>query len=780
MTRLSHAFAAVVGLAWASAAWADAPQIGGISPFGARRGAETDVTIAGTSLAGRPRLVAPFGFRVGPPKSPSADASKWTFALTVDSETPVGVYVVRVQTEGGLSNPFLFAVGQVEQVAEREDNSQFDAAQPIPSLCVVEGQVAGSDVDYFRFKGKKGQHIVVDAQCARIGSGVDPTVRLTTATHKYVASADDSAGLLTDARLTAVLPEDCDYVIELSDTRYQGGGRPIYRLLVGALPVADEIYPLGGRRGEAVGFELRGGTLGRDRLGVARLDGPRSTEMVHARFPAAMLGIDAPGLDLDSVPTLALDDFPELREPADPKAPPLRATPPVVLNGRIESKGDEDSFILAVTPGQRLRFDVSAADLGSALDGVLNIKRPDGGVLATADDTTAPAQGKMKNKKAPAVVSPDPAIDFTVPGGLTEIVVSLRDLKGDGGVGFPYRLTVDPIVAGFDVALNDAQATIPKGGSAAIAVTVARKGYNGPITLDVARPPPGLTVRPGSIAEGQAAGAFTVTAAPDATFDRVELEVVGRAPGLEVLASKLLVFAVQGAMPSNVQTQLGLPAASALPEAVAFEVPAAPVEIAHGYGGPVPIKLTRTKGADAALTLEILAPVAGQPPSPGITAPAGSIPEKAATGSATINTAVDAPLGPLTLVLFAKGKLNGADRTMFLPAVTVNVVRPASVEPAAPSAEFKAGTTVEVKGKVVRKGPFKEPITVKLEGLPAGLKADPVIVAPDKAEFVLKVIADAKAPAAATNARLVLAFQVNKKDYPTPPTPLAVKVVAGK
>jgi hypothetical protein len=42
------------------------------------------------------------------------------------------------------------------------------------------------------------------------------------------------------------------------------------------------------------------------------------------------------------------------------------------------------------------------------------------------------------------------------------------------------------------------------------------------------------------------------------------------------------------------------------------------------------------------------------------------------------------------------------------------------------------------------------------------------------------VIADAKAPAAATNARLALAFQVNKKDYPTPPTPLPVKVVAGK
>ena len=56
-------------------------------------------------------------------------------------------------------------------------------------------------------------------------------------------------GCLTDARLTAVLPADGDYVVELSDSRYQGGGRPVYRLVIGAVPMAEEIYPLGGRAG---------------------------------------------------------------------------------------------------------------------------------------------------------------------------------------------------------------------------------------------------------------------------------------------------------------------------------------------------------------------------------------------------------------------------------------------------------------------------------------------------------------------------------------------------
>lgn len=784
MTRPTLPLAVV--LLGATAALADPPQITGIGPLGVRRGASADVTISGANLVGNPRLVAPFGFTVAPPKTPGADPAKWTFSLTVAPETPVGVYLVRVRTEDGLSNPFLFAVGQVEQVGEKEDNSQFGAAQAIPAPCVVEGTAAGADVDYFRFPGKKGQRIVVDAQCARVGSTVDPTIRLTTASQKYIASADDTAGLLTDARLAAELPEDGDYVIELSDTRYQGGGRPVYRLLVGAVPVADEVYPLGGRRGEAVGFELRGGTIGEARLGVARAEAPRGLEVFHPRFTGPMLGMASP-LDVESVPTLAVDDVPDVREPAGPKAPPARATPPVVLNGRIESKGDEDAFVLAVTPGQRLRIDVAAADLGSALDGVLQVRKPDGSVLATADDTTTPAQGKMKGKKAPAVISPDPSLDFTVPGGMTEIVLALRDLKGDGGVGFPYRIAVEPIVPGFDLALNDAQISIPKGGSAAIAVTVARKGYDGPITLDVANPPPGLSVRTGLIGAGQAAGAFTVAAAPDAAFDRVDLEVVGRAQGpagpLVVRGSKLLVFAQQGAtpvggapaasLPTNVLTQLDLPAASALPPPLTLETPGTPVEVVHGYGGAVPIKVVRPKGAEGALTVTPL------PPPPGFAVPNATIADKAAEGSAPVNAAVEAPLGMSTIVLTAKGKIGGKDRTLALPAVTVDVVRPASVE-LAPTLDVKPGSTVEVKGKVVRKGAFKEPVTVKLEGLPAGLSATPATVAPDKSEFAVKLVADPKAAATSANARVVLAFQVNKKDYPTPPTGLAVKVVAGK
>ena len=145
-----------------------------------------------------------------------------------------------------------------------------------------------------------------------------------------------------------------------------------------------------------------------------------------------------------------------------------------------------------------------------------------------------------------------------------------------------------------------------------------------------------------------------------------------------------------------------------------------------------------------------------------------------------MTAAVAAPLGTSTLVLQAKGKVGGAERVIDLPAITLNVVAPASLEIEAKPLEVKPGTTVELKGKINRKGSFDAPVTVKINGLPTGLKADPVTVAGKESNFVIKVVAEAKAPAATADTRVALAFQVEKKDYSVTPTPLAVKVAAGK
>ncbi|MDX2035104.1 MAG: PPC domain-containing protein [Isosphaeraceae bacterium] len=790
--------AAVLALVFASGlAHGDVPSIGGITPFGAQRGVATEVTIAGGGLAGSVELIAPFGTKIEAP-GPNKDAGKWTFKATVDPKTPVGVYVVRVKHEGGISNPFLFAVGQLPQVAEKEENSSHAVAQPFTAPAVIEGQAAGNDVDYYRFAGKAGQRIVVDAQCARIGSGVDPSIRLTTAARKYVASADDTPGLLTDARLTAVLPVDGDYIVEISDSRYQGGGRPIYRLVVGELPVVDEVFPLGGRRGETVGFELKGGTLTAPRLAVSTLGAPAGMFAGPAALaPCPPDGSTQAKFDLESLPSFAISDYPEVREPVDPAAPALELLPPVVINGRIETKGDQDRFILAVTPGRKYHVEVDAANLGSALDGVLEVQNMKGGRIAQADDTTAQGGGRNNgNRRNLVIVSPDPTLTFTVPADQNQVALVLKDLNGEGGLGFPYRISVEPEPVSFDLALGDPQISIPKGGTVSIPVSVSRLGYNGPITLTVADPPAGLTVRPGTVVEGQNSGSFTITAAPDSAFPLQTLKVVGRATGpngpLEEVATKAVVFAQQaggqGALPTNIVTFTGLPAAPALPAPIRINAPDAPVEVVHGFSAAIPLEVARDKGVDDALTVSAVISPPNQPyPSigvplaypNGIAIPNAPIAAKELKGTVTVNAAPEAPLGTATLVVEAKGKVGGKDQTFGIPRVQVNVVRPAALEIPA-GLDIKAGATAKLEGKLLRKAPFKDPVTLKIEGLPAGVSVKPVTIAPDQSTFTLEFTADAKAAVAEAAAKVSPAFQLNKKDYATPPSPLKVKVLAAK
>ena len=158
-----------------TAVWADPPKLTGTSPLGVQRGKAMEVTFKGSGLVDGPRLVAPFGFQLEESAGSALQAANWKVRLAVDVRTAVGVYPIRVVTDSGVSNPILFAVGQVPQVPEVEPNNTFGTAQPIPNPVVVEGECSGNDEDFFRFTGRKGYRIVVDAVCAqdRIGSGPD-------------------------------------------------------------------------------------------------------------------------------------------------------------------------------------------------------------------------------------------------------------------------------------------------------------------------------------------------------------------------------------------------------------------------------------------------------------------------------------------------------------------------------------------------------------------------------------------------------------------------------
>jgi hypothetical protein len=108
----------------------------------------------------------------------------------------------------------------------------------------------------------------------------------------------------------------------------------------------------------------------------------------------------------------------------------------------------------------------------------------------------------------------------------------------------------------------------------------------------------------------------------------------------------------------------------------------------------------------------------------------------------------------------------------------VEVVRPASLELASKEIDLTPGASVELRGKVTRVAPFAQEVEVKLDGLPAGVKAAPVKVAAKDSEFTLTLKAAADAVPVAAQPNAVLAFKLGDKNSTSAPVPLSVKVLA--
>src|SRR4051812_26949901 len=123
MIRVCRAGLLTALLVLSTSAWAAPPKLTGTSPLGVQRGKMVEVEFKGSGLGDNPRLVAPFAFQLEESAGSGSDAAKWKVQLAVDARTAVGVYPIRVVTESGISNPLLFAVGQVRQVPEAESNN---------------------------------------------------------------------------------------------------------------------------------------------------------------------------------------------------------------------------------------------------------------------------------------------------------------------------------------------------------------------------------------------------------------------------------------------------------------------------------------------------------------------------------------------------------------------------------------------------------------------------------------------------------------------------------
>ena len=499
------------------------PVITDLQPRGVQKGRPFTLTVIGRDLGEGARVEStlPATFT---PLGPEKGIMGASFLVEPAGDPAVGVYPVRVITPYGISNVQLFAIGTFPEYSEDESrpgalpnsNDTIETAQPLPSSpLTVNGKLRGPERDVYRISAKAGERRVIEVEARRCGSAIDPVIELQDATGKVLARSEDAPLLGLDARLEVTFPREGYYYVVVHDARFSSQTANFYRLKIGTYDYPQEVYPLGGRRGEMVQVSL----------------GPKKTtvDLRNTGPDVRQVFINLP--DNPSLPVpFAVGDSPEAMAPVASALPV-----PVTINGRLSKSGEADRYRIQVTPGEWLTFRIQARELGtSKLMAVVSVYDAQGVKLGRAGDE--PLAEDVYNVNSSRTAG-DPEIGIQVPPGKHELTVTVEDLARRGGAAYGYRLNVRKGAQDIRVIVNTAYVNVPAGGSVIVPVSVERHGFDGDVRLRVANAPKGLLVEGGasvalppmkeSYRMRNSPGVLILTAGPDARLDGAPLIVEG-------------------------------------------------------------------------------------------------------------------------------------------------------------------------------------------------------------------------------------------------------------
>src|SRR5579872_4606085 len=245
-----------------SATRAASPSLGGLSPRGAQRGTEVEVTFSGGQLDDAQEILFyEAGIEVAKFEVVNPTTVKALFKIA--PECALGSHRLRVRTATGISDLRPFFVGALPEVVEKEPNSDFAAPQPIAMNVTVNGTADNEDVDYYVVEAKKGDRITAEVEGIRLGVTLfDAYVAIMSAARFELASSDDSALVWQDGIASIVAPEDGKYIIQVRESSYAGNGACLYRVHVGNFPRPTALLPAGGKYGETLQVTFLGDVLG--------------------------------------------------------------------------------------------------------------------------------------------------------------------------------------------------------------------------------------------------------------------------------------------------------------------------------------------------------------------------------------------------------------------------------------------------------------------------------------------------------------------------------------
>lgn len=733
LLRTVGLFGCLVGLsATSDQVLAQAPTISLTTPQAVKPGQTTDVKLNGGALAAPTQLWTSFPAQavLAPEiQGNGTNAAECVYKVTVPSDVPVGIYGVRVATANGTSPLRLLVVDDLPSVAQAAGNTNPAGAQALTLPVAVDGQVANLSQHYFKFTVTAGQTLSFDLLGRRLGSALDPMIRLLDAKGRELAYSDDVPGLRSDSRLCYMFQEAGEYMLELRDIRFQGSGNHFFRLRIGDFPCVTVPYPLAVKKGAAASVNFAG----------LHLDGVAPTQVTFpADAPFAWASVGAKRANGASSGFVQIgvsdrDEFLEVEPNDDPKVP-NRVDLAQGINGRFDKVGDVDHFVLTAKKGQALTFTGITRRQGSPASLMIRLLNAAGGQVAAKEDFGAI----------------DPTFDFTAPED-GDYTLAVQDLHRQGGPQYAYRIVASPLQTGFALSASADTSNVIAGGTTMITVTAARKNYAGTINVAAIDLPPGVSSQPTFIGPGRDSAVLTLRGTPDAATGKIVLaKIVGTAKvnNADFSAVASIDPALTGVFnglpwpPQNLSSAFAI---GVSPKTV-ISLRTEPAELVFGkdLSATVKILVDRQEKFDEAITIAVTpAAPAGLPA--GITAAVKPI-AKGTNEIAIVFTAnAQAPLGEFTAVLTGAINQNGVNTTQPTPGITLRLRSPFEVAVKLDADKIARGGTLKGKVTIDRNPAFKGPITLTPQNLPKGVTAAPATVAEGatEAELVLTIAADA-------------------------------------
>lgn len=662
--RFPFALAVILGSVTAtvtsgSAAYAQDPVIERLDASNLMPGQTASIVVNGKQLTGALSIWTAAG--VLRPKE-GQDLTKdqpVTMEGVIAAETIPGIYPARFVTNHGCSEAAFIVVDDLPSVVAAAESEDRKVGQLIPLPCCLNGQLNAVRSRFFRIAMIAGQTVSVEVFARRLGSDMDPVLRVSGPSGHEVAYRDDIPGAEGDTQLQFTAAADGEYRIEVRDVRFAGGGRYFFHLRLGRLPMVSSVSPRIVQAGHTVSSIGPAGEVLAETMPLSL------PESIGALVPVTFRTADFDGSALNSV---VMTNQPTLAE-AEPNNSQAEATAisaeSHVLTGTLQQAGDADWFRITTTEATPLLVTTHTREVSSPADVKLELFKADGGRMAENDDA-GPRDAEL--------AAPLPAAG--------DFYLKVSDIAGRGGPAWTYALDFYQGRKAVRVTAPADRINVPRGGSAGMQLTVKRIHYDGPVKVEAVGLPAAMQMAPFVLGSKQSTAPVVLTATDpaattsDADWGNVSFKFT-TPEGFPISAAE---FQLAAPAPKKQDAEVFRSARlrtdlfAAVQPAAQFSFIADPAAVTVAQGATATVTLRSSRAADWTMPIEIaLATPADQLP-PGITVTAGSM--AAGELAITITAAADAAVGPLSVFLQGKAKKDNVEPVIPVPAVSVEVKAP--------------------------------------------------------------------------------------------------------